>query len=236
MSKWSIAACLACGFAATPALAQQQGLPSCKDLVPTLIADPSSIRNRTKLLGVDHIVEDHNSTPDTRLCTGIAYYRNDISHITYNAKWSDAKRKAMIITGHETNNSEEASRALSLRRLNHPGGTDGTYSLEAYVPYCTDAEFIKIATAELHYGISFRAAFYREPDFEIIDISANGYGSGILSNCVATVGNDKEKGTSFLGTIWVAGGEKERRYEFYILESGPDGFRLKNRVWEMGGE
>jgi hypothetical protein len=237
MKRRPIAWALVCGFAAAPAVAQQpSALPSCRDLIPALAADPSSARNRIKLQTIDHIVEDRASTGEGRLCTGVARYRNDTAHLTFSAKWDDAKRKTMTVIGHETVDSEEASRALSLRRLYHPSGADGSYSLQAYVPYCTDAEFIKIATAEMHYGISFRTAFYREPDFEIIDITANGYGSGILSNCVATVGNDKEKGTIFLGTNWVSGGEKERRYEFYILESGPDGFKLKNRLWELGEE
>jgi hypothetical protein len=63
----------------------------------------------------------------------------------------------------------------------------------------------------------------------------NGYGSGILANCVATVGDDKEEGAIFLGTDWVPG-EANRRYQFYILDAGPDGWKLVNRLWQLGAE
>ncbi|HXQ53508.1 MAG TPA: hypothetical protein VN802_20625 [Stellaceae bacterium] len=230
----TLALLIACA-AAAGARAQEQAMPSCDGLVPRLKADPSSIRNGTPLVGVDAIVEDLQSTPASRICTAAARYKSGNVNITFTAKFSDDKHLSFSVDAHDATVVEATSRARALRAKSHPPGQDGTFSFDAYVPYCTDAEFIKLATAELHYGISFRDAFYREPDFRILDISSNGYGSGILSNCIATVGNGEAKGAIFIGTNWV-NSQTGRRYEFYVLASGPDGFKLKNRLWETGAE
>ena len=215
--------------------AAEPALPSCTALVARLQADPSTIRQGAPLLGVDAIVEDMQPPPNSRVCTGIARYRDGTSHMTFTAKWDHEKHASFDVNGHETTVAEAASRARSLRVSNHPPGRDGTFQLRVELPFCTDPEFTKLAETELQYGISFRDAFYREPGYRIFAMNANGYGSGILTNCVATVGDDKNQGSIFLGTNW-AKAETARKYEFYILSPGPDGFSLKDRLWEIGGE
>jgi hypothetical protein len=229
-----LALLLACA-AATGARAQGQAMPTCTGLVPQLKADPSSVRDGAPLIGVDAIVEALQSTPTSRLCTGVARYKDTTADITYTAKFTDDRHQSFSVDAHDATADEAEDRAATLRRKFHPPGQDGTFSFASYVPYCTDAEFVKLAATELHDGVSFRDAFYREPDFRVIDISTNGYGSGILSNCIATVGDDQQKGAIFLGTNWV-NSETGRRYEFYILAVGPDGFKLKNRLWELSTE
>jgi hypothetical protein len=209
-------------------------LPTCKALVPRLERDPSSQRNGSTLLGVDEIVEDVASTEDARACTGVAQYRDATSHITWTATWDDPKHTAFDVNGHETTEAESYSRARSLRIRNHPPGLDGAILIRSVVPFCADAAFTKLAENELHLGISFRDAFYREPDYKILSMSANGYGSGVVINCLATVGNSTTKGTIFIGTNWSE--TDDRKYELYILSPGPDGFTLTNRLWTMGTE
>ena len=221
--------------AAPIAGAAEPALPSCAALVAPLRADPSSVRQDAPLLGVDAIVEDAQPPPDTRLCTGVAHYRDGIGHITFSAKWKDAAHNSFDVNGHETTIDEATSRARSLRMRDHPPGRDGTFLIRLALPFCTDPEFTKLAETELRYGISFRDTFYREPGYRIFAMATNGYGSGILTNCVATVGDDKSKGSVFLGTSW-AEAEAARKYEFYLLSPGPDGFSLTNRLWEIGGE
>ena len=217
------------------AVAAESGLPSCTALVAPLKSDRSSIRNGAPLLGVDAIVEDVQPAPSVRVCTGVALYRDGTSHITYTAKWNDEKHTSFDVNGHPTTDVEAASRARSLRIRNHPRERDGTFLIRVALPFCTDPEFTKLAEAELRYGISFRDVFYREPGYRIFAMDSNGYGSGILTNCVATVGDDTAKGAIFLGTNW-AEGETARKYQFYILSPGPDGFTLRNRLWEIGSE
>lgn len=217
------------------AAAAPSALPSCTALVAPLQHDPSSVRDGAPLLAVDVIVEDVQPPRDTRVCTGVARYRDGTSHITYSAKWDDDKHTAFDVNAHETTDIEAASRARSLRVHNHPPGRDGTFLVRVTLPFCTDPEFTKLAEGELHYGISFRDTFYREPEDRIFAMDSNGYGSGILTNCVATIGDDHTKGVVFLGTNW-AETLSTRKYEFYILSPGPDGFSLKNRLWEIGSE
>ncbi|HUZ72528.1 MAG TPA: hypothetical protein VMU87_06055 [Stellaceae bacterium] len=227
----------ACVAAAPAARAQLIALPSCSGLVPDLQRSPALVRSGLHILRVDEIVEDVSSSPLARICTGVAHYADESLHLTYTADWRDNNRTDYVVQSHETTAAEEASRALSLRIRTHPADDDGTFSLDDYVPYCGDAEFTKLATAELHLGISARNAFYREPSFRIMSITTNGYGSGVLANCIAEVGNDKEKGAIFLGTDWAdRAGRNTRRYQFYILAAGPDGWKLKNRLWELGAE
>lgn len=225
---------LGCAFAATEARAQK-ALPTCSSLVPELKRSPMTLRNGLPLQTVDAIVEDISSTPDARICTGNARYVDGVRHFSFSARWKDVKQSAYTVEGHEAVTYEEASRARSLRVRTHPKGADGTFAVRSYVPFCTDAEFIRIATNELRLGISFRTLFYREPTYRIVSISSNGYGSGILANCIATVGDGEQQGAVFFGTDWVAG-ETERRFQFYILETGPEGWKLKNRLWEIGTE
>lgn len=209
-------------------------LPDCAALVAPLQQDPSSIREAEPLLGVDAIVQDAASTDDVRICTGIGRYRSASAHITYTAKWQDEKRTRFSIAAHDTTEAEAAARARSLRTRFHPTG-DGTFLIKNDPAYCTDPDFLRRATQELQWGISVDDAFYQEPDYTIFDMRANGDDTGIMANCVATVGNDKVKGEIFLGTNWEQG-ENGRRYEFYVLAAGPQNFRLKDRLWDMSAE
>jgi hypothetical protein len=231
----SLLALLLVPAAASMAGAAESGLPSCTALVPTLQRDPSSVRGGAALLGVGVIVDDVQPAQDTRMCTGVARYRDGSTHITYTAKWDDDKHTSFDVNAHETTETEATSRARSLRIRNHPRGRDGTFLLRVELPFCTDPEFTKLAEGELRYGISFRDVYYREPGYRIFAMDSNGYGSGILTNCIATVGDDNTKGVIFLGTDW-AEAMTARKYEFYILSPGPDGFSLKNRLWEIGSE
>jgi len=220
--------------AASAAQAQDAVLPSCKALVPRLKQDTSSRHDGVPLLGVDHIVEDLRSTPDARLCTGVSQYRDATTHITWSATWDDVKHTAFDVNAHETSPSEAESRATTLRVRNHPPGLDGTFLLSAIVPYCEDAAFTKLVENELHTGISFRDTFYREPSYNVLGLTLNGYGSGVVINCLATVGNGAIKGGIFIGTDWAdASG---RKFQLYVLSPGPEGFALKNRLWETGTE
>jgi hypothetical protein len=227
---------LALGLIAAAPLAQAQStaLPSCKALVPRLEQDPSSQHGGVPLLGVDYVVEDLQSTPDSRLCTGVAQYRDATTHITWSATWDDPKHTVFDVNGHETNASEAESRATTLRVRNHPPGLDGTFLLRSMVPYCEDANFAKLVENELHIGISFRDTFYREPSYSVVAMSSNGYGSGVVINCLATVGNGTIKGAIFIGTDW--SDANGRKFQLYILSPGPDGFALKNRLWETATE
>ena len=222
--------------------AAEPALPSCTALVAPLQRDPSSARNGAPLLAVDAIVEDVQPPPGTRLCTGVARYRDGTSHITYTAKWDDDKHAAFDVNAHEATTVEATSRARSLRVRNHPPGRDGTFLIRTSLPFCTDPDFTKLAASELRTGISAREAFYREPGYRIFALDTNGYGSGIMTNCLATVGDDQTKGVVFLGTNWTDTANAHKydsyilSYEFYILSPGPDGFSLKNRLWEMGSE
>lgn len=226
---------LACALAPHAAFAQLRALPTCSGLVPALERDRELIRSGLAITRVDAIVEDISSTPDARFCTGVAHYPDGAIHLTYSAFWSDAAKTSYAVEGHETTAHETASRALSLRVRLHPVGDDGTFSTNDYVPYCTDARFRHMATRELHLGISTDVGFYREPDFTIKKMAVNGYGSGILANCVATVGDGAAQGAIFIGTDW-APGAANRRYQFYILAAGPDGWKLPNRLWRLGAE
>lgn len=237
MGRFAAALAFACVVGAPAAQAQLVALPTCSGLVPDLERSPNLVRSGLHILRVDEIVEDIASSPLARVCTGVAHYADELLHLTYTANWRDEARTEFVIQSHETTEPEEASRALSLRIRTHPSNDDGTFSLDDYVPYCGDAEFRKRATTELHLGISTRNAFYREPTFTFTSIITNGYGSGVLANCVAEVGNDKEKHAIFLGTDWSdRTGENQRRYQFYILAAGPDGWKLKNCLWELGAE
>lgn len=220
--------------AALPAHADR-ALPTCSSLVAELQRNAIMVRNGLPLQAIDAIVEDLKSTPTTRICTGVAHYPDGNWHVTFTGRWRDERQTSFLVEGHETVRYEEDDRARSLRVRTHPKGMDGTFAVRAYVPYCTDPEFIRIANSELHLGISYRNTFYREPTYKILSIEANGYGSGILANCVAKVGDAEEQGAIFLGTDWV-GGETERRFQFHILETGPEGWKLKNRLWEIGSE
>ena len=217
------------------AQAQLRALPSCTGLVPGVMRLPGLVRSGLKPLQVDAVVEDLASTPDNRICTGVLHYADESVHLTFTALWRDAGDRGDAISTHETSAREEQSRALSLRLRFHPEGEDGTFAIRDYVPYCSDSEFIRRATEELHLGISRRDAFYREPSFKIFSMAPNGYGSGVLANCIAVVGDGQQKGAIFLGTDLVPGAAN-RRYQFYILSAGPDGWKLKNRLWDLGIE
>lgn len=209
-------------------------MPGCAALVAPLQKDPSSILEEEPLIGVDYIVQDWKSAKDVRICTGVARYRSISTHITWAAKWLDEKHSGISINAHRTTDDEAASRARSLRIRNHPSG-DGTFSMRAFPAYCTDPDFARHAVEELNFGISVNNTFYREPDYTIFDIHNNGYDTGIMASCLATVGNAKVKGDIFLGTNWVLG-QNGRRFEFYVLPAGPQDFRLENRLWELSAE
>lgn len=220
---------------ASCAAAQERRLPSCTGLVPALMRDPSSARNDYKLEGVQYVVDDIGSGPDERVCTALGLYQEGDVPIAYTARWEDDTRTAYDVNAHGATPIDEISRAASLRVRNHPEGQDGTFSVRTYVPYCTEPEFLRLARQELRFGISTRNAFYKEPDYDIFKIIPNGYGSGILSNCIATVGNDTVRGDIFIGTDWVPG-QTQRRYQFYILPTGPEGWKLQNRLWTSSAE
>jgi hypothetical protein len=203
-------------------------------LVAPLRQDPSSVHDDETLLSVDAIVQDVSSTDDVHICTGIARYRSASTHITYTAKWLDDGHTQFGIDAHATTDDEAAARARSLRRKYRPTG-DGTFLIYSYPAFCTDPGFLRRATQELQWGISLDDTFFREPDYTIFDIEPNGDNSGIMANCIATVGNDKVKGEVFLGTNWVRG-ESGHRYSFYVLTAGPQDFRLKDRLWDMSAE
>jgi hypothetical protein len=221
--------------AAHPASAQDRQIPPCKALVAALQRDPSSVLNGSPLLSVDNLVADPHSTAERRTCTGIANYRDASGHITFIAAWSDDNRTGFDVNAHPTTADEAKSRAVALRNANHESGQDGTYAIAAYTPYCTDPKFLTMATNELHQGISAGENFYREPDYKILAIAPNGPGAGILANCVATIGNDTIKGQIFIGTNWV-NAAAATLYQFYVLEAGPDGFKLTNRLWDLATE
>jgi len=223
-----------CACIATAAHAER-ALPTCSGLVAEMQRSPMMVRNGLPLQSIDAIVEDLKSTPVSRTCTGVAHYPDGNWHVTFTGRWKDDAQTNFAVDGHETARYEEEDRARSLRVRTHPKGTDGTFAVRAYVPYCTDPEFIRLATNELHLGVSYRASFFKEPTYKILSIEANGYGSGILANCVATVGDAEEQGAIFIGTDWVSG-QTERRFQFHVLETGPEGWKLKNRLWELGSE
>lgn len=216
------------------AAARAAALPDCAALVAPLEQDPTSIYDSERLLGVDAIVQDSGSTPDLRICTGVGRYRSISTHITYTAKWRDDKRTSVTVDAHTTTQAEAASRARSLRIKSHPSG-DGTFLLKNVPAFCTDPDFVRHATEELHYGISAHDAFYQEPGYTIFEIHSNGYDTGVMANCIATVGNATVKGDIFLGTDWVEG-QSGRRFQFYVLSAGPQDFQLENRLWEMSAE
>ena len=221
-------------FAGTAVAADEPVAPKCGPLLALVQNDPSSIRDGAPLLSVSAIVEDQISTSEARICTGVALYRDGKEPVTYTARWRPARR-AFDIELHQTTEAEASSRARSLRQLYHPEGEDGTFSLTSSIVGCAQPDYRAIAARELQLGIAVRAAFYREPDFDIFDISSNGPGSGLLSNCIATVGDAKERGRIFIGTDWT-GDESDRRVQFYVLDAGPDGFKLRNRLWELDGK
>lgn len=208
--------------------------PDCSTLLTMVQRDPSSIHDGAPLLSVSAVVEDKASTDDTRICTGIGHYRDNDVPVTYTAHWRPLNQD-FDIELHSTTDDEAAGRAQSLRRLYHPAGEDGTFSLLDVGGGCTDPDYRDLAIRELHAGISFRTSFYREPRLDILDITANGIGSGLLNNCIATVSNGKEKGEIFLGTTWT-GAQAARRIQFYVLDAGPEGFKLKDRLWELDGK
>jgi len=208
--------------------------PNCDALLALVQKDPSSIRDGAPLLSVSAIVEDQRSTNEVRICTGVALYRDGEEPVTYTAHWRPAKG-AFDIELHQATEDEAASRARSLRALYHPAGEDGTFALTSSIVGCTEPDYRELAARELQLGISVQGSFYREPDFDIFDIAANGFGSGLLSNCIATVGSAKARGRIFLGTDWT-GDESDRRVQFYVLDAGPDGFKLRNRLWELNGK
>jgi hypothetical protein len=220
--------------AAPVAQADEPVLPTCTALVPRLQDDPSSLRGKLRVLSVDHIVEDMTSTQDARVCTGVAQYRDATTHMTWTGTWEDAKHTSFDVNGHDTTDQEAESRARSIRVRTHPPGLDGTFLVRTVVPLCADQDFDRLAENELRVGISFRQSFFREPDYHILSMDSNGYGSGVVINCVATIGNANRKGEIFIGTQWAdADG---RKYEFYLLSPGPDGFAVPNRLWEIGTE
>jgi len=208
--------------------------PDCKALLSKVRQDPSSIRNGAPLLSVSAVVEDETSTDAARICTGVGHYRDSDLRVTYTARWRPANRD-FDVELHDTTDDEAAGRARSLRKLYHPAGADGTFSLLDVGGGCTDPDYRNLALRELHTGISFRAAFYREPGFDILDMSSNGIGSGPLNNCIATVSDGKEKGEIFIGTDWT-GEQTARRIQLYVLEAGPEGFKFKDRLWELDGK
>ena len=114
-------AALACALAATAAHAQK-ALPTCTELVPALKRDRETVRDSLPVLSVEAIVEDLKSTPDARLCTGVARYADDRRHYTFSARWRDARQTAYTVEGHETVPYEAAARAQSLRARLHPKG------------------------------------------------------------------------------------------------------------------
>ena len=233
MRAWLAAPLLA--IAAVTAHAQAKPLPSCAGLVDALKSDPSSILNGSPLLTVDKLVAGKASTAERRVCTGVANYRDATSHITFSATWLDETQAALDVNGHATTEDEAKDRALALRAAYHADGADGTFALVDYTPYCSDPDFLTMATSELHHGISTGTNFYLEPDYRITDIVPNGPGAGILANCVATISNGKVKAQIFLGTNWIDIAVATR-YQFYILETGPDGFKLVNRLWDLATE
>lgn len=187
------------------------------------------------LLGVQLIVEDVQSTPDARLCTGVAQYRDATIHITYTAVWNDSKHSSFDVNAHATTDAEAEGRAVSLRIDTHPPGRDGTFLVSLGLPFCTDADFAQQAERELREGIAYRRAFYREAQYRILGVTENGYGAGLGTNCIVTVGDDRNKGAVFIGTNDVPASQGQR-FQFYILSPGPEGFALKNRLWEIGSE
>jgi hypothetical protein len=233
MRAWLAALLLA--IAAVAAHAQDKPLPSCAGLIDALKSDPSSILNDSPLLSVEKLVATIGSTAQNRVCTGVANYRDATSHITYTAKWVDDTKTTFDVNAHPTTDDEAKARAVALRVAHHAEGTDGTFALADYTPYCTDADFLTMATSELQHGISAGTDFYLEPDYRVSDLLPNGPGSGILANCVATVSGDKVKGAIFIGTNWVDVATASR-YQFYILDTGPDGFKLVNRLWDLATE
>ena len=233
MRPWLAALILAA--AAGSAHAQDKPLPSCSNLVVALKDDPSSILNGSALLSVENLVADPSSTGLHRLCTGVANYRDATSHISYTANWKDESETTVDVNAHPTTSDEAKGRAVALRNAYHTGGQDGTYAIVDYTPYCADDDFATVATHEMNQGISTGEAFYLEPGYKIFSIAPNGPGSGILANCLATVGNDQVKGDIFIGTNWV-NSTQATIYQFYILEAGPDGFKLANRLWDLKTE
>lgn len=186
------------------------------------------------LLGIDALVEDLESTPDVRVCTGVGRYRSISKHITFTAKWRDEQQKAVSLDAHNTTDDEAVSRARSLRIKLHPSG-DGTFSVKILPAVCTDPAFVRQAQEELRLGISVDEALYREPGYTIFKMTSNGYGSGIMANCIATIGDSELRGEIFLGTNW-ARGEAGRRFVFYALPAGPEDFRLTDRLWQLSTE
>lgn len=212
--------------------ARAEPLPDCRALLPALQQDPTSVQDGEPLLTVDNIVSDRSSGDELRVCTGIARYRSISTHLTYTAKW-DPEHAGVGIEAHATTFEEAAARARSLRIKFHPYG-DGTYTMRNLVPYCGDADFTRQATKELQFGISIDDGFFREPSYSVFTMRSNGAGTGVMANCVATVGDDQGKGDIFLGSNWVRG-QMGRRFEFYVLP-GPQGFQLKNRLWDLSAE
>jgi hypothetical protein len=221
-------------IAGTSAAADAPVAPDCNKLLSIVQNDPSSIHDGAPLLSVSAIVEDEISTDDARICTGVGHYRDSDIPVTYTARWKPID-DTFDIEMHPATNDEAVSRARTLRTLYHPKGADGTFSLADTSAGCLDPDYKALATRELRLGISFLASFYREPDIQILDIATNGFGSGLLANCIATVGNGKEKGDIFIGTNWT-GNENDRRTQFYVLDAGPEGFKLKDRLWELDGK
>lgn len=215
--------------------ARGAGLPDCAALVAPVAKDPSSISEGEPLLGIDAIVEDVASTDSVRICTGIGRYRSSSPHITFTAKWRDEGHTTVTLDAHPATAAETAARARSLRIRNHPPGEDGTFLLKTIPAYCADPGFMRRAAEELQRGISVDDGFYREPDYKIFDMQPNGADTGVMANCIATVGNDTVKGEIFLGTNWVRGATGQH-YEFYVLPAGPQNFRLVNRLWQMSAE
>jgi hypothetical protein len=235
LSPSRTAVALLLSLAAAPmARADEPALPGCAALVPTVRDDPSSIRNDAPLISISAIVDDLSSTPSERVCTGVAHYRDGDDDVTYMAR-RDPDDGSVFVELHEATEAEAASRAKSLRAHFHPEGKDGTFGLAVTIPPCPDKDYLTLATGELHYGVSFRDYFYREPSYIVTDATTNGIGSGLLRNCIVTVEGGGGSGRLFFGTDWT-GGESRRRVEFYIFDAGPDGYKLKNRLWELGDE
>jgi hypothetical protein len=220
--------------AGAAAAADEPMAPDCTTLIPLLQNDPSSIHDGAPLLSVSAVVADQASSDAARVCTGVGHYRDSDLPVTYTARWRPANQ-AFDIEMHAATDDEAASRAESLRALYHPKGQDGTFSLLDTGSGCTDPDYRDLATQELRLGISFRDSFYREPDADILDIFANGIGSGLLSNCIATVGTGTDKGEIFIGTNWTGNGG-DRRIQFYVFDAGPEGFKLKDRLWQLDGK
>ncbi|HUK00421.1 MAG TPA: hypothetical protein VLV85_19370 [Stellaceae bacterium] len=219
------------GVAAAPS---EPIAPDCLTLLTMVRQDPSSVRDTAPLLSVSAIVADQTSTLDVRICTGIGHYRDNDVPVTYTAHWRPAKQD-FDIELHATTDDEAASRAVSLRTLYHLAGEDGTFSLLDTAGGCTDPDYRVLAARELRTGISFRTSFFREPRIEILNLVSNGFGSGLLSNCIATISDGKEQGDIFLGTNWT-GSSSDRRIQFYVLDAGPEGFKLKDRLWQLDGQ